>query len=270
MAQLKRATIFVFFLSFLLTACDWKRLSSLPNVSAGLDTPQPNVIGLGAQSTDNLAKPLPTKIIDACATTIGLGEEQIALADPTNYGLRDARDYRFNHIPSRPMLIVLHETVMGEKETISLFKTRHLRNDDQVSYHLLIARDGRIIRVVPDANRAFGAGMSQFMGHTIRSKPGSVGSINNVALHVSLVSPPDSDDSDSHSGYTAEQYSALAKQVLYWQMKYGIPMAYVTTHYAVDRSHSRYDPRSFYWDRFDAAHRALSFACKVPYFSQPG
>lgn len=259
----------MFGIAFLLAACSSKGSSPFSNASAAFDTPQPNVIGVGAQPTDEIVKPLPSGIIDSCAAKINLGDEQIALADPTNYGLRDSHDYRSKPIPSHPMLIVLHETVMGEKETISLFKTQHLRDDDQVSYHLIIARDGRIIRVVPDANRAFGAGMSQFMSHTIRSKSGSLGSINNVALHVSLVSPSDSDHSDSHSGYTAAQYSALAKQVLYWQMKYGIPMAYVTTHYAVDRSHSRYDPRSFYWDKFDAVHRDAASKCNVSNLSLP-
>ena len=89
-----------------------------------------------------------------------------------------------------------------------------------------------------------------------------MGSLNNVALHLSLETPPDGrGDGDAHSGYTAEQYRVAAGQVLLWQAAYGIPMSRLTTHQAVDRSHSRRDPRSFRWDRFDPAWRQAAERC---------
>jgi hypothetical protein len=49
--------------------------------------------------------------------------------------------------------------------------------------------------------------------------------------------------------------------VLLWQARHGIPLSRLTTHAAVDRSRSRYDPRSFRWERFDAAWRAAADRC---------
>ena len=79
---------------------------------------------------------------------------------------------------------------------------------------------------------------------------------------MSLESPADGrGDGAAHSGYTAAQYRALAEQVLRWQALYGIPSERITTHAAVDRSHSRYDPRSFRWDVFDQAYSEARRRC---------
>ena len=68
---------------------------------------------------------------------------------------------------------------------------------------MLVGRDGRRVRIVPDQNRAYGSGMSTFGDLTLRDRPGSVGPINNIALHISLVTPPDGrGDAHGHSGYT--------------------------------------------------------------------
>ena len=161
-----------------------------------------------------------------------------------------------------PQLIVLHETVLSAADTARRFATPHPKDDDQASYHLLIDRSGQRLRIVPDAGRAFGAGMAAFGDFTVRIRPRSVGSLNNVALHLSLETPPDGrGDGDAHSGYTAEQYRVAAGQVLLWQAAFGIPMSRVTTHQAVDRSHSRRDPRSFRWEAFDAAWRQAAGRC---------
>lgn len=208
--------------------------------------------------------PASPQVLNACMTRIGAVKPIEALADKTNFGDRQPKDVIGRSIPNQPSIIVLHETVIPEKETIALFKTPHPNDNDQASYHSLIARDGRIIQIVPDEKRAYGAGYSAFGDFTVRSKSPNSFSINNVALHVSLVSPDDGNsDASSHQGYTESQYKALAAQILLWQLKYGIPMTRVTTHAAVDRSHSRYDPRSFRWDIFDAYHRQYSVQCGV-------
>ena len=67
-------------------------------------------------------------------------------------------------------------------------------------------------------SRNFNAG-STFGDATQRTKLGSGGSINNVALHISLVTPADGHgDTSAHSAYTDEQYKSLglAAQVLLW------------------------------------------------------
>ena len=74
---------------------------------------------------------------------------------------------------------------------------------------------------------------STFGDATQRTKLGSVSSINNIALHISLVSPADGrGDTSAQSGYTDEQYKSLAAQVLLWQAKFGIPFTRLTTHAA--------------------------------------
>jgi len=205
--------------------------------------------------------------LGVCSKKLAMPLEQLAPAHPSNYGNRDALDAWGRPLTPSPKLIVLHETVISAPQTVALFQTNHPEDDQQLSYHLLIDRDGSRLRVVPDQKRAFGAGMSAFGDVTLRPKPTSVGSINNIALHVSLVSPEDGrDDRDAHSGYTDPQYKALAGQVLLWQAAFGIPMTRVTTHAAVDRSHSRYDPRSFRWDRFDRHYHSAAAACAFPQF----
>jgi N-acetyl-anhydromuramyl-L-alanine amidase AmpD len=197
-----------------------------------------------------------------CAARLDLAPERDTPADPSNYGERQAADAFGRPVPARPQLIVLHETVMGEPETLSFFRTPHSNDADQASYHLLINPAGQRLRLVPDEKRAFGAGMSAFGDFTVRIRPQSLGSINNVALHLSLVTPPDGrGDAPAHSGYSPSQYRAAAAQVLLWQARHGIPLSRLTTHAAVDRSHSRYDPRSFRWDRFMAAYRKAAGSC---------
>ena len=206
--------------------------------------------------------PAPEKELVSCAKTLDLAGEVEALADATNYGDRKTVDAWRRTLQAKPLIIVLHETVIGEQATVAMFQTPHPNDADQASYHMLIARDGTRLRIVPDEKRAYGSGMSAFGDVTQRTKPSSVGSVNNIALHLSLVSPPDGrDDRSGHSGYTLAQYRNLAAQVLLWQAKFGIPLTRLTTHEAVDRSRSRYDPRSFRWDRFDSEYRQAARLC---------
>lgn len=216
---------------------------------------------------DSGLKPVEKQALAACAMRLALPLEQLALAHPSNFGERESLDGWSRSLKASPQVIVLHETVISGPQTVAFFQTNHPEDDQQASYHLLIDRDGSRLRIVPDQKRAYGAGMSAFGDGTQRPKPTSVGSINNIALHVSLVSPADGrDDRDSHSGYTEAQYKSLAGQVLLWQAAFGIPMTRVTTHAAVDRSHSRYDPRSFRWDRFDPHYRSAAAACRLLQF----
>ena len=189
--------------------------------------------------------------------------EQQATADPSNFGPRQASDWQGRPVAHRPALIVLHETVVDEATTLALFRSLRSNDAQQASYHVLIGRDGRRIRVVPDSARAYGAGDSDFQGMAVQLKPGLRPSLNNIALHGSLVSPPDGADGErrSHSGYSAEQYRSLASQIAQWQALHGIPASAVLTHQEVDRSGTRRDPRSFDWSRLSRELRHLWVAC---------
>lgn len=169
----------------------------------------------------------------------------MALADPSNYGDRFATDVHGNPVTNE-FIAVLHETVGSAQSAINLFRTRHTRDADQVSYHTLIGRDGTIYYIVPPEKRAFGAGNSVFNGpngpETVRTNPNFPPSVNNFAYHVSLETPGDGmNNRRSHSGYTQAQYISLA-----WLLaQTTIPDSRITTHQAVDRSNNRMDPRSF-------------------------
>ena len=211
---------------------------------------------------DSGLSPVTEEELKLCKDSLPLGIERDEPAHADNFGERDPRDAIGREIPNTPAIIVLHETVISEPATVELFQTPHPNDNDQASYHVLVGRSGETIRIVPDDKRAYGSGYSRFGDFTIHSKSPDNFSINNVALHVSLETPSDGrGDVTGHSGYTNQQYSSIAKQVLLWQAKYGIPIFRVTTHAWADRSHSRYDPRSFRWDIFDRFHRQYAATC---------
>ncbi|MGP1373826.1 MAG: peptidoglycan recognition protein family protein [Almyronema sp.] len=171
--------------------------------------------------------------------------EEMALADPTNYGDRYATD-AYGRPVYNEFIAVIHETVGSARSAINLFQTPHPRDDDQVSYHTLIDRDGTVIYIVPPEKRAFGAGNSVFDGpngpEAVLTNPAFPASVNNFAYHVSLETPPDGrGNGRSHSGYTQAQYESLAWLIA----RSSIPDSRITTHRAVDRSGNRIDPRSF-------------------------
>ncbi|NEP19460.1 MAG: N-acetylmuramoyl-L-alanine amidase [Leptolyngbya sp. SIO4C1] len=176
--------------------------------------------------------------------------EEIAYADPTNYGERYLVD-AYGQPVGNEFIVVIHETVGSIMSAINTFQTHHPRDEDQVSYHTLIAQDGTVVYVVPPEMRAFGAGDSVFNGpngpESVTTNSAFPSSVNNFAYHVSLESPADGRDNRfAHSGYTAAQYQSLA-----WLLaRTNIPDSRITTHQAVDRSGSRQDPRSFNGDYF--------------------
>lgn len=171
--------------------------------------------------------------------------EVIALADPTNYGerfLTDANGQLATHDP----IVVLHETVGSASSAVNFFQTPHTNDDDQASYHTLIAADGTVIYLVPPDKRAYGAGDSVFQTaagiEAVQTKLNFPPSVNNFAYHISLETPADGDNNgDNHSGYTDRQYQSLAWLVA----KTGVPDTRISTHKLVDRSGMRKDPRSF-------------------------
>jgi N-acetyl-anhydromuramyl-L-alanine amidase AmpD len=168
-----------------------------------------------------------------------------APADPTNYGDRYATDINGRPVNNQ-LLVVLHETVGSASSAVNTMQTPHPNEDDQVSYHSIIKRDGTVIYVVAPERRAFGAGNSVFNGangpEAVKTHKDFPPSVNNFAYHISLESPSDGRGSgQTHSGYSAEQYRSLAWLIIWTN----VPFDRVTTHRAVDQSGSRIDPRSF-------------------------
>ena len=182
--------------------------------------------------------------------------------DPSNYGERLSRDAYGNPLDTTPSLVVLHETVYGIGSAINTFTMHHPHDHDQVSYHLLIGEDGRVVQTLDPAKRAYGAGYSAFKGRWDVTNPSISGSVNNFALHLSLETPIDGEDADlSHSGYSAQQYDALAVVLADWMRRYRIPYDHITTHRHVDLGLARADPRSFSWPALQTRLAALGAFC---------
>jgi N-acetyl-anhydromuramyl-L-alanine amidase AmpD len=176
--------------------------------------------------------------------------ELIALAASSNYGDRYLKDLSGKPVNNLP-IIVLHETVGSANSVVSFFQEFHTDEDNQASYHTLIASDGTIIYFVPPDKRAFGAGNSVFVSslgqEAVQTNPRYPSSVNNFAYHISLETPEDGmHNGYSHSGYTEAQYQSLAWLVA----KTDVPLERITTHRIVDRSGSRIDPRSFDFNLF--------------------
>jgi hypothetical protein len=100
--------------------------------------------------------------LQACANLASPQSETQRLAAASNFGKRQPSDATGAAIPSSPALIVLHETVLDLPSTIALFQRNEPSDAAQASYHVLIGRNGERVRIVPDRERAFGAGDSAF------------------------------------------------------------------------------------------------------------
>jgi hypothetical protein len=171
--------------------------------------------------------------------------EIMALAAASNYGDRYLKDL-FGKPANNQPIIVLHETVGSANSVINFFQEFQTNEDNQASYHTMIAIDGTVIYFVPPDKRAFGAGDSIFVSalgqEAVQTNPRYPSSVNNFAYHISFETPEDGmHDGYTHSGYTEAQYQSLAWLVA----KTNVPLERITTHRLVDLSGSRIDPRSF-------------------------
>ena len=182
--------------------------------------------------------------------------------DPTNFGERYEKDAYGRVIDAMPRVVVLHETGYPLSSALNTFMTPHLRDEDQVSYHTLVGQDGRVVDLVDPLSRAYGAGYSAFLGEWAITNKKLKGSVNNFALHLSLETPLSGANAyGSHSGYTTQQYDALALVLSGWIRSFNLPPAAITTHRHVDLGGERGDPRSFDWSKLQTRLAALGDLC---------
>lgn len=182
--------------------------------------------------------------------------------DPTNFGRRHERDAYGRRLDITPRVVVMHETVYSLTSAVNTFLTPHPRDEDQVSYHTLIGRDGRVLDLVDPSLRAYGAGYSAFLGEWAITNKRFKGSVNNFALHISLETPSEgANNNRRHSGYSAAQYDALALVLSGWIRDFNLPPAAVTTHRHVDIGGERSDPRSFDWSALQSRLASLGDLC---------
>ena len=183
-------------------------------------------------------------------------------ADDSNFGDRWRSNPWGEKLNPVPRVVVLHETVYSLNSALNTFLTPHPRDEDQVSYHTLVGLDGSIVDVVDPLKRAYGAGYSAFHGEWAVTNAEFQGSVNNFALHLSLETPGDGQNSSGrHSGYTPRQYDALALVLDNWLERFQFPASAITTHRHVDLGGERGDPRSFSWDELQVRLAALGKLC---------
>lgn len=152
-------------------------------------------------------------------------------------------EHRSTHVSSRggarPRCIVLHHTA----GTDSLgYLTRNARG---VSTHVLIPKDGRIIRMVPDHLAANTIGRSNIGRYTTAA--GDAGNANQISLNIEL-----ENRGDGRDPYTDAQYHACAWQVAAWWQQHGALC--VLTHALID-TQGKNDPYGF--DLLDLLARAV-------------
>ncbi len=187
--------------------------------------------------------------------------ESVAI-DSSNYGKRYSKDPWNLAINPMPRVVVLHETSNSLSSAINTFQTHHANDNDQVSYHTLIGREGQVVDVVDPLHRAYGAGYSAFLGEWAVTNPEFMGSVNNFALHLSLETPSDGYiGGRTHSGYTAAQYDALAVVLTDWMDTFGFSPEVITTHQHVDLGGERGDPRSFDWAELQVRLASMQRLC---------
>jgi hypothetical protein len=182
--------------------------------------------------------------------------------DPTNFGERFSEDAFGRRLDASPRVIVLHETVYSVTSAVNTFQTPHPRDEDQVSYHTLISRDGRVLDLVDPLKRAYGAGYSAFLGEWAITNKRLKGSVNNFALHLSLETPANGANNNAvHSGYSSKQYDALAVVLSGWMNAFNLAPTAITTHRHVDIGGERADPRSLDWSALQARLASLGDLC---------
>jgi hypothetical protein len=175
-----------------------------------------------------------------------LPKTAIAWADPTNYGDRVTQDIDGVAVFNRP-IVVLHESVGSALSAVNTFRTPHPIEWQQSSYHALIELDGTIVQTVPFASRAFGAANSVFVSgngpEAVKTHAEFPPSVNNFAYHIAFETPLGGRNNAlrHHEGYTAAQYNSLGWLVT----QLDVPEDRIATHQQVDRTGSRFDPRSY-------------------------
>ena len=188
-------------------------------------------------------------------------QSDVRWADPTNFGERETTDVAGNPVQNE-LLVVLHETVISADQAIKRFQTPHPKDEDQVSYHILIRLDGTIIYMVPQENRAYGAGNSVFNGpngpETVQTNPDLPPSVNNFAYHIGLETPPKVNS--TRNDYTKAEYRSLALLLNYL----AVPNQRITTHQAIDRTGTRTDPRNFDFTKLFELMQAYQILSQSP------
>jgi N-acetyl-anhydromuramyl-L-alanine amidase AmpD len=138
-----------------------------------------------------------------------------------------------NHGPRPPgvgvRLIVLHGTEGTDEGDLAWLRKR----ESAVSYHYLIQRTGRVIRLVEDARRAWHAGKSAWMGES---------DCNDFAIGIGL-------SNKAPAPYTDAQYRVLGELLAGLLDRHELTLRDVVGHYHVAPGRKTDPGYHFEWGR---------------------
>lgn len=144
----------------------------------------------------------------------------------------DSNHFGTNRLPVG--LIVMHATA-GTDSAAWLSTTSPVPH--QVSTHVLVRRDGVIIRLVPDNMVAFHAGPAVIGSNTLPSRTNP----NRFSLGIEL-----ENTNTGKQNYPLAQIASAANMVAWWYNLYGVLP--ILAHHAIQTDKT--DPFVFPWDTF--------------------
>ncbi|WP_372704058.1 N-acetylmuramoyl-L-alanine amidase [Castellaniella sp.] len=148
----------------------------------------------------------------------------------------------------RPNLVVIHHTSNQDLRDSLRTLTSTAR---QVSAHYLISRDGRILQLVDERNRAWHAGVSWWNGQT---------DVNSASIGIEL-------DNDGNEPFAAAQIQALLVLLADLKERYRIPTANFVGHADVAPGR-KVDPSAWFpWDQL--ARKGFGLWCNGPLQDAP-
>jgi len=113
-------------------------------------------------------------------------------------------------------VVVLHSTCMPTNETdetVRLFQS----TASKVSSHYVVGKDGRIVQMVPEADRAWHAGVCRWQGRT---------DVNSCSVGIEMVHQ----DQTPHDDWPDAQMEAVARLLLSIRARHRVPNDHVIFH----------------------------------------
>lgn len=139
---------------------------------------------------------------------------------------------------ARPDLIVLHHTAMASWQAA---RDRLCDPASKVSSHYLLAEDGRVFLLVPEAARAWHAGLGGW---------GGVTDVNSRSIGIEIANPGD-------RPYPARQMAALEGLLAGIRARWGVPAARVIAHSDMAPARKADPGPRFDWRRLALAGHAV-------------
>lgn len=167
---------------------------------------------------------------------------------PPTAGVAIERYASANFDARKPNFVIIHHT--SDADIDSALRTL-TEAASRVSSHYLIGRDGRVLQLVDEQQRAWHAGVSSW---------GSLTDLNSASIGIEL-------DNDGETPFAVPQIDALIELLRDLTQRYGIPPANVLGHGDIAPQRKSDPSRHFPWQRLAAA--GFGLWCEPPWPAAP-